>query len=85
MLSGDKSNVRKLIGSLREAIKAGERESSDKNVCQLVLSAVLSFSDHGSALTTFATDLVQTGAAMCAAEPVLGNCIQNTLQEAVYG
>ena len=75
-LSGDKSFIRRLITSLKEAVRAGEGGSNDVDRARLNAFSLIvvrfSASAHGTALATFADDLVKYGVFCSSSEPVLG-------------
>jgi len=69
----DKSHVHKLIGSLKELFRVGERTSRENHIPPYVYHVAYLLSVHGNSMATCADNLVKFGTTMSTTEPTLGN------------
>jgi len=80
----DKSHVHKLIGSLKELFRVGERTcnvwymSRENRIPPYVYHVAYLLSVHGNSMATCADNLVKFGTTMSTTEPTLGEGSRET-------
>lgn len=80
----DKSHVHKLIGSLKELFRVGERTcnvrylSRENHIPPYVYHVAYLLSVHGNSMATCADNLVKFGTTMSTTEPTLGEGSRET-------
>lgn len=77
----DKSHVHKLIGSLKELFRVGERMcnmSRENRIPPYVYHVACLLSVHGNSMATCADNLVKFGTTMSTTEPTLGEGSRDT-------